>query len=452
MLKFNFSSYPEKVQSSLKASWKEGVFSNMMIIILDYYLVPFGLFLGATTPQIGFLVAIPHLLGSISQLWAVRSIRALGSRRKFLIYGAAAQSLLLVPIASLSLLKIPYRMIVLIALASFFRILGNLISTAWGSLMSDYLPPNKRGNYLGWRSQIVGIAGILAMALAGILLFVLKKLFSSALAFFCLLIFASSCRMISSLLFTRMGEMPEHKTHDSDFTFVMFLRRFKESNFVKFVLFVASITFATQIAAPYFSVHMLKNLKFTYVQYMSLHLTSIIASLIALPLWGKHADHAGNARILKTTSWIIPFVPVLWSLNSCYFYLIFIEALSGFTWAGFNLSATNYVFDAVSPEKRTRCIGYFNLITGVGIFAGASLGGYLAIHLPPFRGYSFYSLFILSGFLRLCAHFFLSGKFKEVRQEITSMSSRDLFFSVIGMRTKIGTNRDLNILPVSEKS
>ena len=39
----------QKIRRSLDVSWKEGIPASVMIGILEYYLVPFGLFLGATT-------------------------------------------------------------------------------------------------------------------------------------------------------------------------------------------------------------------------------------------------------------------------------------------------------------------------------------------------------------------------------------------------------------------
>ena len=61
-------------RQSLDASWKEGIATSVMVAIIDEYLIPFGLFLGATPLDIGFLVAIPHLLGSLSQFLAAASV------------------------------------------------------------------------------------------------------------------------------------------------------------------------------------------------------------------------------------------------------------------------------------------------------------------------------------------------------------------------------------------
>jgi MFS family permease len=421
-----------------------------MLGITDYYLIPYGLFLGATTSEIGILVAVPHLLASFAQLFAVQAVQLAGSRLRFLVSGASLQAALLVPIAVLALKPFSARISILVILASVFRIVGNLIGTAWGSLMSDYLLPHQRGNYFGRRAQAVGIAGLAGIALSGLFLYVMKER-NQPFGFFVLFMAASFCRVVSRILMAQMTDLPLHKKPDSDFTFYMFVRRFKESNFVKFVLYAAGITFATHLASPYFGVYMLRHLHYSYLNYMLVQFASVAAGLVAFPLWGRHADWAGNAAVLKTTSFLIPLIPVLWLVSKNPAYLISVECFSGFVWGGFNLCASNFIYDAVSPEKRVRCIGYFNLINGTALFAGASLGGFLADRLPPWQGNPVAGLFLLSGVLRFAAHFFLSENFKEVRAAAKKVSSRTLFFSVVGIRPVLGTNNEWYIFPFLRK-
>ena len=127
----------------------------------------------------------------------------------------------------------------------------------------------------------------------------------------------------------------------------MFIRRFKKSNFVKFVVFTAGITFATQLSAPYFSVYMLDDLKYNYFQFMVVHLAAVLAALAAAPWWGQIADRTGNVHVLKITGALIPFVPILWIFSTNWYYLIAVEIYAGVVWGGFNLCAANFIFDSV---------------------------------------------------------------------------------------------------------
>ncbi|MSR77203.1 MAG: MFS transporter [Candidatus Omnitrophica bacterium] len=429
-------------QKSLAISWQEGIPAAVMLAVMDNYLIPLGLFLGASPKQIGLLVAFPNLLSSIVLLFAIHAVKRAGSQLRFLIFATLLQALILIPVCFLPLMPSGALAIsFLILLITIFRMTGNLISTVWQSLISHYLPPEGRGNYFGWRSQVSTLASVLGVAGGGLLLYFFDRSGSSKkLGFILLFVSATVCRLISSYLMSKMEDVtiPHDRTHD--FTFWMFIMRIRESNFVKFVLFVASISLTTNLASPYFNVYILKELNFSYLQYMIVMLLTTLVGWIAFPIWGRHADHVGNAKILHITSLLIPLVPFLWLFSKNFYYLIAVEIYAGFIWAGFNLCSVNFIFDAVTPGKRTRCLSYFNLINGAAIFIGASLGGFLAEHLPPLWGSRFYSLFALSTLLRFISHSFLSGKFQEVRKTHRKISSLDLFFSVAGIKPILGRN------------
>ncbi len=426
---------------SLNLSWKEGLPAATMQSMVDEYLIPFALFLGASPLGVGFLTAVPNLLGSFSQFFAVHVVQLLGSRLRFLTRGATLQAALLLPVAGLAFMTGSRRLLVLIVLISLFRIIGSLIGTVWGSLMSDYLKPEERGKYFGWRSSLAGFANIAGIILGGVFLFIFRET-SIAFGFALLFTLAALARFLSAILMGRMEDLPQQKNSGDTFTFFMFLKRFRESNFVKFVLYVASITFATNIAAPFFSVYMIRDLHFNYLVFMFVHLGAMTAGLFSFRIWGRHADSVGNARVLKLTSFLIPIIPVLWIFSSNLIYLFTIEVFSGFVWGGFNLCTLNFVYDAVSPGKRIRCLSYFTFINGIATFAGAITGGYLAENLPPFLGSRILTLFLLSAGLRALSHFILSKKFHEVRTTPKKVSSVELFFSVVGIRPVLGLGRD----------
>ncbi|HUF10643.1 MAG TPA: hypothetical protein VMO47_15085, partial [Rhodothermales bacterium] len=68
------------------------------------------------------------------------------------------------------------------------------------------------------------------------------------------------------------------------------------------------------------------------------------------------------------------FVPQSWWLSIG----IIVHVVSGFAWAGFNLSTANYQFDSVSRESRVRLFGHYHLMHGSAMFIGGIIGGLLA--------------------------------------------------------------------------
>ncbi|MBI2361675.1 MAG: MFS transporter [Deltaproteobacteria bacterium] len=437
------------LHGSLTASFKDGIFAAVMLGVTEHYVVPFALFMAATVQQIGWISALPNLLGSISQLFAVPLIRWLGGRLRFLVRAVFIQAVLLLGIASLAWLDGSFRLQLLLLLLVLFTVSGGLIGPAWGSLMSDHIPISRRGVYFGWRNRILGMVTVLSMAGAGLILYRTREV-SPAGGFFTIFLLGAAARCVSSLYIAKMSDVPMKKNPAYDFTFWMFVARFRESNFVKFIAFVATLTFSSYLSSPFFAVFMLRELKFSYLTYMIFQTVSTVAALIALPWWGRHADVVGNVRLLRLAGFMATLIPCLWVVSHNLVYLTLLQLFAGFAWSGVTLSATNFIYDAVTPQKRIRCIGYFNVINGTALFFGAALGGFLASRLPPLMGYSLHSLFALSSLCRLVSYFALSRRFQEVRSS-RAVSSRELFFSVVGIRPIVGGPHDWVFRPIRHR-
>ena len=428
------------VRESLRASFKDGIFASLMGGVTDHYATPLALFLGATVQQVGLITALPNLLSSLSQFFAVRVIYWVGGRIKLLVRLVFSQASLLLCIAMLPWLEVSGRVELLLVLLILAALCGGLAGPAWGSLMSDYIPSSKRGRYFGWRNRTLGAVALGSVITSGLILNSFREV-SYAAGFLIIFSLAALARYASAYFIKQMDEPPHRRDPASDFTFLMFVARFRESNFLKFVVFCACLTFATYLSAPFFAVFMLRDLQLSYLTYMALQVCSSFASLVALPLWGKHADLVGNVRVLRLSSFFAALVPAFWLWSRDPAYLMLVQIWGGFSWSGVTLSAANFIYDAVTPQKRVRCIAYFNVINGVALFLGSSTGGFLAARLPPLFGYSLLSLFALSCLCRLFFYLLLSRSFREVRpaHEVTV---HELFFSVVGIRPLVGRARD----------
>jgi MFS family permease len=428
------------VRESLRSSVKDGISAAVMGGVTDHYATPLALFLGASVQQVGWITAIPNLLSSLSQLFAVRVIYWIGGRLTLLVRLVFVQAGLIFCMAILPWLPVSNQVEIFLFLLILAALCSGLAGPAWGSLMSDYIPSNKRGRYFGWRNRLVGAVAVGSIVVSGLVLYSFHGL-SYRVGFFILFFLASLSRYVSAYFLNRMDEPPHKRDPASDFTFVMFLARFKESNFLKFVVFTACLNFAAYLSAPFFAVFMLRDLRFDYLTYMALQVCSSLTSLIALPLWGRHADLVGNVRVLRLSSFFAALIPLFWLVSHHPVYLMLVQTWAGFAWSGVTLSTANFIYDAVTPQKRVRCIAYFNVINGVALCLGSSLGGFLAARLPSVLGYSLLALFGLSGFCRLFFYALLSRSFREVRVA-HEVSLQELFFSVVGIRPLVGPQQD----------
>lgn len=410
---------------SVKEGAAYGVFDGFGL----RYITPYALLLGAKNSHIGFLSSIPQLFGNISQLYTLRLMEK-GFRRKHIAFvGVLIQALLWFPIIALGILHfffgahIHFLPTLLIIFYSLLIISGTLVNPAWSSWMSDIIP-KEFGGYFGSRNRVVGIVTLVSMLTAGFVLEYFKKLSVPVFGFIILFLIAFMARSTSSFLLKRQYEPAFRPKKEYYFTIWQFMRKIPESNFGKFVAYAALINLTTSIASPFFAVYMLKDLRFSYVQFTIISIIVPFSTLIFMPAWGRFTDTYGNLKTLHICGYLVPIIPLLWCVSPLFhhhivvlmMYLIIIESFSGIAWAGFILASGNFVYDAVTKQRVAICVAYFNIFNGFGVFVGASIGGLIAS--APFQLFGvsvFILVFIISGIARLGVSSLMLPLIKEVR-------------------------------------
>jgi MFS family permease len=264
----------------------------------------------------------------------------------------------------------------------------------------------------------------IALVLAGIVLHVFNKNHLVEAGYFIIFMFAFLARLNSARWLARYEDPELTILPEQSFTFLQFIRRSKNSNFAKFVFYVGAIKLGVAFSAPYFALYMLRDLKFSYIEFTCVTAVSTITQFLTFRYWGELSDRFGNKKILSLCGWGVAIVPMLWLFSANIVYIVVIQVCAGFVWAGFILASSNFLFDAVSPPKRALCVAYQGLINGICMFIGSISGGLTANALPA--TYTIGSttwkpvsvlpvIFLLSGILRLIGSGLLLHKFKEVR-------------------------------------
>ena len=416
----------EKVNKSLSYSVMDGAAFAAMLGLTQSYIAPFALALKATTAQIGLLTSIPSLMMALSQLTAPELVKKAGSRKAMILPAVALHALLWLPIFLVPFLFPSGKVWWLIGLVSISTVAGAIANPAWGSMMADLVPQRIRGRYFSARGRISNIVALVfGFAAGGLLQLVGSNVFRG---FEILFAGAMVFRMVSLYFLTKMYEPPAAPTNGHQVNLVEMIKDIGKSNLGRFTVFVALMSFSTNISAPFFTVYMLRDLHFSYLSFVIVNTAGSIATILFVTYWGRRADRAGNVRIIRIACFLIPLVPIAWLINKHVWFLVFVQVFASFAWAGFDLANMNFVYDASPPEERTRRIALFNAMNGTAVCLGALTGGLLATRLPPLFGYSLLSLFALSGILRAFVGMFLLRRVKEVRH-VPKVRLPDLLFS-----------------------
>ena len=420
-----------KVENALRFSTAEGMAYGAVMGFGDNYIVAFAVALQTSNFQIGILCSVPGFLASLAQLWDVNLVRHLKSRKTLVLIFALLQALMFIPILGLAFLPSASDGWWLILFATIYSISAALVSPAWGSIMAEVVPEHLRGRYFSLRGSLSTLTNTITLLAGGIFLTFLAR---KALWGFAILFGAAFlARIISWGLLTKLFEVPHKITIQNKVKTSDFARSLVSTNLGRYMLFIFSMSFAVNIASPYFAVYQLQDLKFSYFTFAALGTASSIATLLTISRWGRTADRIGNLQVMRVSSALIPLVPLLWLVSTNLIFLGFVQVFSGLAWAGFNLCSVNYLYDATSIENRTRYLAYFNCGNGLAAGLGALLGGYLITHMPVLRGYQILSIFLISGVLRGVASIIFLPRLREVRR-VSTVPAAELFHMLTGGR------------------
>lgn len=372
----------QRSEQSLRHSVRDGVAYSFMAGAGEHYISAYALLLKATTAQISWLAAFPPLIGSFAQLFSAWLANRLGRRKPIILFGVGLQTAMWLPIIWLPYFFPAQAVTILIVCVALYFVGAHLATPVWNSLMGDLVLERRRGRFFARRTRLMSMTNFLALVGAGLLLHGFELAEMARLGFMLIFTLAALARFYSATQLARMHD-PSCAPTPIDWPALPGLwRRMQGADCVRFTLFFAAMQFAAAIAAPFFVVYMLRDLGFSYLQYMSATALAVLAQFGTLRMWGRLGDVFGNRVILRATGAVIPFFPVLWLVSPNFIYVVALQMLGGLCWAGFSLSAGNYLYDTVSPERRASYTAVHNVLTHVAIFAGVLLGGFLSLVVP----------------------------------------------------------------------
>lgn len=423
---------------------KDGVAYSIMDGAGLRFITPYALALGSSNKFIGFLTMFPSFLGNLLRM-LFNKMYETNSRKKTVKFWVSVQAFFWFPLILTGVLYFFFNLSLIYSLAllivSYCGIVvsGALAIPAWNSWMQD-LVQEDRGKFFSKRNRIMGFTTLVIMFLGGFLLDYFEK--REVFFGFMILFLVAAFGRFFSIHYLKKQYEPKFKYDPSTyFSFIDFIKRMSSNNFGKFVIFASLMSFGVAISSPFFAVYMIKDLQLSYISFTLITMGSIISTLFFLPFWGKVSDKYGTVLVFRFCAFFISLVPVFWlvssflnlNLISLIVLLVIIEMFSGFVWAGYNLSTTNFIYDAVSRQRLAICVTYFSFISSIGYLIGGLLGGFLSSS-PQFSLFglsAILSVFLISVLFRILPVLLIGIKLKEVRNV---EKPKSLIFSFLNLK------------------
>ncbi len=432
-------------KKSLKYVTLEGTAYAVMLGIGEQFLLAYAILMNAGDFEIGILATFPILLASIFQLFSVKILHHMKSRKKLCVSFSLIQAIMWIPIV-LVYFAIGSRIPLLVLLVALYWIFGLIVNPIFVSWVGDLVPEKTRGRYFSRRRIATSSATFISIMVGGLILKYAKdSLGKEFLGFAIIFGIALVARLLSVWFYSKVEEVPFKAEKKNEFTLKDFLihfnQRFKKGYFNTLVLYVALMNFGVYFVAPYIVAHILKELSFSYLQYVIVIGTYIMFQVLFFPVWGRLCDKYSALSVLKVTGYLVALSPILWLIPNNIYQAVMVQMYSGFAMSGFLISSFNFILEVTTPKKRPTAITYYNLINGTFIFLGSICGALLIsisqhwnLQSIPYIGSIFWNkymfIFLVGGLWKLIVSTKIVPKLKEINIH-RKISSKDILFKAV---------------------
>ena len=386
------------LRKDLRAITAEGAAASVMVGIGENYLPAFVLALTSSPLACGLVATVPLVAGALLQLVSPYAVRRLRSYRRWVVICAVLQTIGFLPLVAAAVMgNMPT--LAVFALATLYFATNLAGGPAWNAWIGPLVPRSLWARYFSRRTRVSQLGLLIGFALGGALLQAGVHLGETVLSFALLFLIAAASRTVSARLLAGQREPCPPGNEVEPWNFLRLARSLGTDSNGRLLIYLLVAQAAVQISGPYFTPFMLKQLHFSYLDYMILTCAAMVAKVIFLPAMGRLADRWGTSQLLWITAAAIVPLPAMWILSTTFPYLFCVQIYSGMVWAGYELATLLLFFETIPAERRLGVLSVFNLANSTAIALGSFVGAGLLAALGANHG-GYAALFAASSLVR----------------------------------------------------
>ena len=365
----------------IRASVRDSIYTNTNIGLTESYFFAFMLATGINEVQAGLGTVLAQFIGVLIQLVSIRSFFRKYSLRNRLLLFLAFQALTMIPLVAISLLRINSLTITVAILGLYW---GSLLSLnpPWNRLIGHTVPQRFRLKFFSIRNQFGQVAVFAGLIISGLILNKADKGADELAVFVGLFSVGFLLKILSWVEIKYNHQDYALPTSENRVRLRDFLKRIVHTDQGRLLTFLFFFYITVHFAAPYFNPYMLRQLKFSYIEYMTVGAVALLGRVVVFRILQQKAKDRHVNKILLYSSMGIATSPLLWALAPNYGFILLIEFLSGAYWAGFELSTILLFYQKIEDHERTSIISYITLFNISGMIIGSLLGAMFMQNLP----------------------------------------------------------------------
>ncbi len=348
-------------------------------------LIGFAVQLGASPPVIGLLAAIPFL-GQVAQIPGIALVERLRARRRITVIALTAARALIFALALLPWFgNRATQLGLLLGVQVAVSVIGAFGACALNSWLHQLLAGQGLGALFARRLFWSTVLGAIAALLAGQL--VEHWPWGDVLAAYSpIFAVAGAAGFVSSRYLAATPEPPMHSLGGARLNILATIREaMNHETFRSVIVFMGAWNFASNLAAPFLAVYLMRQLGYGLGTVTALWMSSQAANALTLYLWGRLSDRLSNKAILALALpvWFgslvaLPFGALLDSPLLTLPLLFFLHIVMGAAGGGIALATGNIGLKLAPQPHGTAYLATVSLVGSLAAGIAAILGGVIA--------------------------------------------------------------------------
>ena len=365
----------------------EGAYSSATTALTSgVILTALALHLGASNFAIGLLASGPFL-AQLLQGPAVLLIERWRARKWISVWSSVVGRSMLILMAAAAFLPHALGLSALVVGQAVLCGMGAIGACAWNAWMRDLAPEERLGHVFARRTIYTTAVSLVASLLAA---FALDRTMAGSpmrsLAFAALYGAGCATGLWSALIVARIPEPIMPPTDDAPLNLRGLLRApLADRNFRRLIVFLSSWQFAINLATPFITVFVVRQLGFDMTLVVLLTVVSQVANLAMLKSWGLWSDRFSNKSVLLVAApvYIACIVALIGASDmngriTTALYLGLLHLLMGAAVAGVTLASANIALKLSPKGSSTAYVATNALVTSFAAGIAPILGGLFA--------------------------------------------------------------------------
>ena len=376
---------PDELARGKRALVKDAAWASLVGALYGgVILVGFALELGATPFIIGLLAAIPFL-AQLAQLPAIALVERVRQRRKISVIAVTLSRTIILSLALIPFIDDPAKQLAALIMAQLaITLLGSVGGCSLNSWMHQLLQNEPLGELfskrLFWSTVLASLGALVAGQMVQHWPFG-ERLQAYSVAF----ALAAAAGYVSTHYLASVPE-PQMSPRGPPVPVLALIRSpLRDAGFRKVIIFMGSWNFASNLAAPFITVYLLRQLGYPLGTVTTLWIASQVANALTMYLWGRLSDQLSNKAILAVALpayfgclVALPFtaIPTMHALTLPLLYVI--HLVMGAAAGGIGLATGNLGLKLAPQGQGTAYLANVSLIGSLAGGCAALLGGALA--------------------------------------------------------------------------